>query len=44
MSSTILLPSHRPSLTGLVWEVLETIQAVLSAAYNRESDIEPFGL
>jgi hypothetical protein len=44
MSSTILLPSQRLSFTGFIMALIETVAAVLVAAYSREDDIEPFGL
>lgn len=44
MSSTVLMPSHRPSLTGFLLAMFESIAAVLAAAYSRSDDIEPFGL
>ena len=43
MSSTVMLPA-RVSLIAALLLLVKTIGDVLSAAYSRADDIEPFGL
>ncbi len=43
MSTTVMLPS-RVSLIAALLLLVNTIGDVLSAAYTRADDIEPFGL
>ncbi len=43
MSTTVMLPS-RVSLIAALLMLVNTIGDVLSAAYTRADDIEPFGL
>ena len=44
MSSTVFMPSQRLSFTGFFLALVETLGAILVAAYSRQDDIEPFGL
>ena len=44
MSSTIEMPIQRLSLLSLLYALCETTGLILSAAYSRVDDVEPFGL
>ena len=43
MSSTVMLPNRLPLIAALIL-LVNSIGGVLSAAYTRADDIEPFGL
>ena len=43
MSSTVMLPNRLPLIAALIL-LVNSIGGMLSAAYTRADDIEPFGL